>query len=71
MSITGGEITIWVREAWVVLDREQELWYRQIEPPTDEMGSANLDRSPADTSARAQAQRGLDMFDRDVWLPRP
>src|SRR6266436_1579706 len=65
MSITGGKIAVCVWEAWVVLDREQQLRGRQIEPPADEMRSADLDRSPADPSAWAQAQRRLDMFDRD------
>ena len=40
MGITGGEIAIWLWEAGIFLDCEEQFWDGFIEAPSDEMRGA-------------------------------
>jgi hypothetical protein len=40
MGVTGGEIAIWLREAGIFLDREEQFRDGFIEAPGDEMRGA-------------------------------
>src|SRR5208282_3177714 len=71
MGVAGGERAIRAREAGILLDREEQLRHRLIEAPAEEMGVAYLQERRADPGARTEAQRGLDMLDRDVGLACP
>src|SRR5271157_3248199 len=71
MGIAGGENLIRVREARILLDCEEQLRHGLIEAPAQEMGLAYYIERRADAGAGAEAQRGLDMLDRDVGLARP
>jgi hypothetical protein len=41
MRVAGSESAIWVREARILLDREEKFRHRLIEAPADEMRSAH------------------------------
>src|SRR5208283_6213430 len=71
MGVAGGENAIWVRKARIILDGEKEFRHCLIEAPAEEMCLAYYSERRADAGARAEAQRGLEMFDRDVGLARP
>jgi hypothetical protein len=45
--------------AWILLDREEQLRYCLIEPPSEEMRGAYISERRADAGARAEAQRGF------------
>ena len=60
-----------VRVAWIILDREEQFWHRLVETPRQEMRAAYCNELGADTGARTEAQRGIDMLDRDVGLAGP
>ena len=55
----------------MVLDREEQLRRRLIEAPAEKMRGTDYSERVADTSARAKAQRGFDMLDRNIRLTRP
>ena len=67
MGVAGGETPIRQREAWIILDREEQLRHGLTETAADEMCSTQ--RSGAD--AGTEAQRGFSMLDCDVGLARP
>ena len=70
MGIAGGEIAIRHGEAGILLDREE--WMRRclIEAASQEMRLTDDGERGADPGAWAEAQRGLDMRDRNVRLAR-
>jgi hypothetical protein len=71
MGAAGGENAIRLREARIVLDREEQFRHGLVEAPAVEMRLAYYRERRADAGARAEAQRGFDMLDRDVRLTRP
>src|SRR5215472_12908739 len=71
MRVAGSEKAVWHRVAWVLLEREEQLWHGLFEAPAEEMRLAYSDERRADAGARTEAQRGLVMLDRDVRLARP
>src|SRR5215469_2652080 len=72
MRVAGCEPAVGWRIVRVVLDREQEPWYRLIEVPAQEMVGTNyLVSCAGGGGARAETQRGLYMVHRDVKLARP
>src|SRR5215831_2025734 len=71
MGIAGGENAMRVREARILLDCEEQLRHGLIEAPAQEMGLAYYIERRADAGAGTEAQRGLDMLDRNVGLARP
>src|SRR5262249_24564136 len=70
MRVAGGENAIWPWIAWVLLDREEQLRHGLIEAPAEEMRIAYCYERRADAGAGTEAQRGLEMLDRDVGLAR-
>src|SRR6516165_722632 len=71
MSIASGEIAVRLRVAWIPLDREEQFRHCLIEAPVGEMRGAYYGKRAADAGAGTEAQRGFDVFDRDVGLARP
>ena len=65
MRVAGGEIAIRRRVTWIFLDREKQLRHGLIETPTEEMRAADYNELRADPGAGTEAQRGLEMLDRD------
>src|SRR5712691_3147033 len=56
MRVAGGENAIRLWEAWILLDREEQFWYRLIIAPTEEMRGAYRNERWADSGTRAEAQ---------------
>src|SRR5215813_5164583 len=71
VGVTGGEKAIRLREAWTLLDREDQLRLCLIEAPSKKMRGAYHGERRADAGAGTEPQRGLDKLDRDVELARP
>ena len=71
IGVAGGETAMRQREAWVLLDREEELRHGLTEAPAGEMRGAYYKDRRADADAGTEAQRGFGMLDRDVGLARP
>ena len=71
MGIAGGENAIRDAEAWIFLDRQEQLRHRLVEAADEEMRGAYHVRRLTDAVARAEAQRGLDMLDREYRVGRP
>ena len=71
MGVAGSEKAIWLRGAWTILDREEQLWRCLIETPAEEMRGAYYGELVTDAGAGTEAQRGYDMLDRDIGLARP
>jgi len=71
MGVAGGEIPICKRVARILLDRAEEHRHRLIEATADKMRGAYSNERRANTGARAQAERYLHVFDRDVGLAGP
>src|SRR5438046_1370048 len=57
--------------AWVLLDCDEKFRLGFIEPPGQEVPLAYYKIRVADATARAKAQSGLYMLDRDVRLSCP
>ena len=71
MRVAGGENTVRVGVARIILNREEQLRHGLIEAPAEKMGGAYPDEHRADAGARTEAQRCFAMLDRDVGLTRP
>jgi hypothetical protein len=71
MRVAGGEKAIRVWMGGVLLDRQEQFRHGLCEAPAEKMRVAYLKERRADSRPRAEAQRGIDMFDRDVGLTRP
>jgi hypothetical protein len=71
MSVAGREKAMRRREAWILLDREEQLRHGIIEAPSEEMRHTYRKERRADAGAGTEAQRGLIMLDRDIGLARP
>jgi hypothetical protein len=71
MRVAGGKNAIRVLETWILLDREQQFRHCLIEAPAEEMRDAYIEERCADSGARAEAQCGLHMLDRDVLAGPP
>jgi hypothetical protein len=71
MGVTGGEIAIRMRQARIFLDREQQFRHGLIEAPADEMRGTYYQERRADAGTGTEAQRGVDVLDRDVGPARP
>src|ERR1700726_3032963 len=71
MGVAGGEKLIWMREVWIILDREEQLRHRLVEAASEEIRGTYCSEGRADAGAGAEAQRGIDMLDRGVELARP
>src|SRR5438067_10190534 len=69
MGITSGEIAIRLRKVRIFLDGEAQFGYRLVEAPADEISLAQDEKRGAYPGARAEAQRGFAMFDRDLGFP--
>jgi hypothetical protein len=68
MGVAGGEKTIRRWEAWILLNREEQLRHRLIEAPAEEMRGAYLMERRADPGARTETPRGLEVLDSGVGL---
>jgi|HubBroStandDraft_2_1064218.scaffolds.fasta_scaffold20733_3 hypothetical protein len=55
-------------KAWIVLNGQQQLRRRLVKPAFEEIGLSHRDQWGTHTLARAQAQRGLEVLDREVRL---
>ena len=71
MGIARGESAVWDRETRVVLNGQEQLRRRFVKPTFEEIGETDRAERRALTLARAQAQRGLDMLDREIGLAGP
>src|SRR3984893_7966695 len=71
MRVTGGEKLIRDREARIVLNPEEQLRYSLIEAPAEEVCAAQYKKRRADSGARTEPQRHIDMIDCDIRLARP
>ena len=71
MRVAGGEITVWYREAGILLDCEEQVWYGLCETPSKEMRAAYHNERYADAGAWAEPQRRLDVLQGGVGLARP
>ena len=71
MGVARGEIAVCKGMARVFLDRAEQFRHRLVEPPVDEICRANPHERRAHARARAEAQRGLDMLDRNIGLTGP
>ena len=57
--------------AHVLLDREEQLWHCLIEASAGQKRHADNGEGRTYSGAGTEAQRGLDMLDRDVGLASP
>jgi hypothetical protein len=57
--------------ARIFVDREEQLWHGFVETPAEEMRGANYVERRADAGAWTEAQRSIDMLDRDLGLASP
>ena len=71
MGVAGGETPIRQREAWIVLDREEQPRHGLTETAAGEMCSTYYKKQRAGADAGTEAQRGFSMLDCDVGLARP
>jgi hypothetical protein len=71
MSQAGGEKTVLQRQSRILLDHQAQFRQCLIETPTDEICGAEIGMRPAGAGPGAEAQRGIEMLDRDIRLPRP
>jgi hypothetical protein len=70
MGIAGGEKLIRRREAWILLDHDEQLRRGLFEAPSEEMRGAYCEERQADTVTWTEAKRSFNMLDRDVGLAR-
>ena len=71
MSITGGEIAIWLREAGIFLDCKEQFGDGFIEAPSDEMRGACYEERREQAGAGTKAPRDFGVPDPDFGLSRP
>ena len=71
MGVASGEKTIRLWEAWILLDREEQIRHRLFEASAEETRFAHLKDRVGDADARTEAQRSLEMLDRDIGLACP
>src|SRR5262249_18626588 len=71
MGVASGENAIRARIARIVLDRDEQFRHRLMETPAVEMRGAYYKERRAAAGTRTEAQRGLDMLDRNVGFARP
>ena len=68
MRVARGEIAVPGGKAWIVLNGHEQLRRRLVKLAFEEIGSADRGHGLTHPLARAQAQRGLDMLDREIGL---
>ena len=71
MGIAGGEKLLRRGEAWILLNRDEQLRHGLFEALSEEMRHTYWKERQADAGTRTEAQRSFDMLDRDVGLARP
>src|SRR5689334_11484943 len=71
MRVAGGEKAVWLRAAWILLDREEQLRHGLIEASAVQMCRAYCGHRRTDPGTGTETQRGFDMGNRDVGLARP
>jgi hypothetical protein len=55
MGVTRGEKLIWMREVWIILDREEQLRHRLVEAASEEICGTYCSERRADAGAGAEA----------------
>ena len=71
MGIAGGEKLLRRGEAWILLNRDEQLRHGLFEALSEEMRGAYCEERQADTVTWTEAKRSFNMLDRDVGLARP
>jgi hypothetical protein len=71
MGIARGEHAVRDREAWVVLNGQEQVGRRFVELTLEEIGVTDCAEGRALPLARTQAQRGFDMLDCGIGFARP
>ena len=56
MGVAGGTIAIARWEGRIVLDGEEEIWYRRFVSPADKMGLADNSERIADSATGAETK---------------
>lgn len=68
MGVAGREEAVWQGKAWIVLNGQEQRCRRLVKPAIEEIGLSHRDQWGTHTLARAQAQRGLEVLDREIGL---
>ena len=71
MRITRGEIAIRLREARILLNRQEQFRRGLFEAPAEEVSATEYSERRAGAGTGTKAQRGFDMFDRNIGLACP
>src|SRR5438034_1459080 len=71
MGVARREIAIRMRDARILLHREEQLRHRLIEATSEEMRATYYRERVPDAGAGTKPQCGFCMLDRDVGLARP